>query len=102
MSFPHKRNRNNFNAWGMKVSSYRGVTMSSQARHEHDRNYFKNLMSETCACSKGKAKRKSFCFHCYRQLPRKMQRALYKRIGLGYEQAYEAALEYLNEAKTSN
>jgi len=38
---------------------------------------------------------KSFCYGCFKQLPPEMQHALYRRIGSGYEAAYDAANTYL-------
>ena len=55
------------------------------------------LMSNECHCGRPKKPRMSFCFSCYRSLPRDMQRALYQRFGEGYEEAYEAAVEWLDE-----
>jgi len=57
--------------------------------------YLTQLMSDECACGSPKRPRHSFCYRCYRSLPRHMQHDLYQYIGDGYEEAYEAAVEWL-------
>lgn len=57
--------------------------------------YLDELKSEECICGMPKPSGRSFCYHCYKSLPRHMQRALYQRIGDGYEEAYEEAVEWL-------
>ena len=59
--------------------------------------YIKELRSEECFCGKAKKRGWSFCYLCYRSLPRDMQRDLWRRIGFGYEEAYEAAVKWLDE-----
>ena len=50
-----------------------------------------------CRCKKPKRAHDSFCRWCYGKLPPTMQRALYQRVGDGYEQAYGAAVDFLDE-----
>jgi len=70
--------------------------MASHARKIRERRfYFDELMSEGCQCGKSKRSGYSFWFSCYWKLPMHMQRDLYKLIGEGYEEAYEAAVEFL-------
>jgi len=57
--------------------------------------YHKMLMSDECYCGRSKKRSYSFCFNCYQSLPNNMQKDLYQRMGDGYEEAYEAAVEYL-------
>ncbi|GAH74320.1 unnamed protein product, partial [marine sediment metagenome] len=57
--------------------------------------YYDELMSDECACGMQKEPRKSFCYGCYMALPRDMRRDLWKPIGEGYEEAYEAAVKWL-------
>lgn len=57
--------------------------------------YFNELMGNECACGDRKKEGRSFCYNCYSSLPRDMQKALYKHIGFGYEEAYEEAFKYL-------
>lgn len=59
--------------------------------------YFEELRSNECQCGEPKRPYHSFCFGCYRSLPQDFQRDLYRRIGHGYEEAYEAAIKHLNE-----
>jgi hypothetical protein len=57
--------------------------------------YVDGLDSDECACGRPKKRGHSFCFKCYRQLPRYMQRDLYNPMGYGYERAYGAAFKWL-------
>lgn len=62
---------------------------------KYGNSYIDALMSNECACGKTKQPKKSFCYRCYKALPRDMQRDLYRRIGNGYEEAFEEAVKYL-------
>jgi hypothetical protein len=53
------------------------------------------LLSETCMCRKRKKARNAFCLDCYLRLPLAMQKALWRRVGHGFEEAYATAKEYL-------
>lgn len=55
----------------------------------------KELQSETCYCGAKKESGQTFCKREYFALPQKKRRALYNRIGEGYEEAYRDAREYL-------
>ena len=56
------------------------------------------LMGTTCfGCGGSKAAERSFCGGCYFKLPEFLRRALYRRIGHGYEQAYTDSLAYLGD-----
>lgn len=55
----------------------------------------RELHSERCLCERHKPAGKSFCGKCYFRLPKHLQRALYKRIRMGYEQAFERAINEL-------
>jgi len=57
--------------------------------------YIKELMSEECACGNPKKPRFSFCYRCYKKLPKHLQRELYQHVLEGYEQAYDEAIKYL-------
>ncbi|MDY7035541.1 MAG: hypothetical protein SV375_05180 [Thermodesulfobacteriota bacterium] len=59
--------------------------------------YVDELMSEQCLCERPKKRHHSFCYRCYRSLPGDLQRALYNRIGDGYEEAFEEAVKWLEE-----
>jgi len=59
--------------------------------------YLEMLKSEQCLCERGKKPGKAFCYGCYKRLPYRMQEDLYKRVGQGFEEAYEAATKYLQE-----
>lgn len=51
----------------------------------------RELRSDTCRCLRPKGAGKTFCYTCYKLLPPEQQKALYKRIGQGYEEAYTDA-----------
>ena len=53
------------------------------------------LLGFACRYGRVKVPRQTFCAECYRALPVAMQRALYRRFGQGYEEAYAAAVAYL-------
>jgi hypothetical protein len=53
------------------------------------------LMSKQCVCKGTKKVRNAFCLDCYLKLTPDMQKALYQRVGHGFEQAYSAAKEWL-------
>ncbi|HEY7184331.1 MAG TPA: hypothetical protein VIC84_23045 [Blastocatellia bacterium] len=55
------------------------------------------LMIIRCECGNAKGRKMSSYRSCYYKLPRQMQRNLYKRAGEGYEEAYDAAMKYLEE-----
>jgi len=57
--------------------------------------YLGELNSDGCMCGRAKQPGKSFCYGCYKKLPPEKQKALYRKIGSGYEQAYDDAHTYL-------
>lgn len=60
------------------------------------------LNGRTCRCGKPKGKEKTFCPSCYSTLPREMQLTLYKRVGKGYEEAYQACVKHLTSRKSQS
>ena len=59
--------------------------------------YHNELHGEECVCGAWKKSMFSLCFACYHTLPPDMQKELWKRIGDGYEEAYDAAITWLKE-----
>jgi ribosomal protein L40E len=56
-----------------------------------------DLLGTTCkGCGGTKPSRMSHCRKCYFSLPKAMRRALYRRIGEGYEAAYTESLQHLS------
>jgi hypothetical protein len=53
------------------------------------------LRGNRCSCHKIKVVKQAFCGDCFHALPPAMQKALYKRLGKGFEQAYQAAKDWL-------
>jgi len=58
----------------------------------------RELRGVWCRCGTKKITRNTFCNKCYWSLPEPMRRALYRHIGEGYEEAYAAAAELLDQA----
>ena len=54
-----------------------------------------------CRCGAVKIPRQTFCRRCYRLLPMDLGKALYRRMGLGYEEAYAAACAWLEDKGVS-
>ena len=50
---------------------------------------------ECPVCNGEKSKGMAFCVSCYRELPIPMQRALWKRFGMGFEEAFQKAFWFL-------
>ena len=55
----------------------------------------KMLVSTTCRCGISKKKMQVFCNTCYFKLPEKMRRNLYKKVGDGFKEAVNDAVEYM-------
>jgi hypothetical protein len=55
----------------------------------------RELRGTECRCGRPKGANKTFCQACYYALPEYMRRALYRRVGSGYEEAYSAAVAFL-------
>lgn len=53
------------------------------------------LSSEQCQCERCKQRGRSFCYMCFKSLPKELIKPLYQPIGDGYEDAYEEAVRYL-------
>lgn len=53
------------------------------------------LKSVICECGRTKREMQSFCGKCYYALPQRVRRALYSRIGGGYEEAHAEARKIL-------
>ena len=58
--------------------------------------YLEELRSDECQCGSKKLRDNTFCRKCYYELPKNMREDLYLFIGMGYEQARDAAVHYLN------
>lgn len=55
----------------------------------------RELSGISCRCGKKKIAKQTFCYACYTKLPAHMRLALYRRIGEGYEDAYQSAVGML-------
>jgi len=54
-----------------------------------------------CRCGRPKEPNNTFCGKCYWALGHNQRRALYKRFGEGYEEAYAAAAAFLDQLKAT-
>lgn len=61
------------------------------------RFYIDRLRSEECDCGRDKKRGQAFCPGCYFKLPHDMRSALYLPLCGGFEEAFERAVEYLND-----
>lgn len=57
------------------------------------------LARPACRCGRVKRPRQTFCSRCFQRLPPALKRALYRRIGEGYEEAYAAAVAALEGSR---
>ncbi len=56
-----------------------------------------DLRAVACKCGAQKKPMESFCYTCYKALPRDTQKDLYKRFEQGYVTVYEQAVDTLTE-----
>jgi hypothetical protein len=70
--------------------------LTLETGEQFNRLAVKELVSETCHCGARKQSRNTFCRREYFALPPAMRQALYNRIGEGYEEAYQAARQFLH------
>jgi hypothetical protein len=61
---------------------------------------FDALRSERCYCGGHKKVGMSHCAKCYYSLPGDIRRSLWKRMGAGYEEAYQKSVEILHAKAT--
>lgn len=55
----------------------------------------RELRGNKCLCGRDKPSGKTFCYLCYHELPDTLKRAIYKRVGQGYEEAYVSCVAVL-------
>jgi hypothetical protein len=59
--------------------------------------FIDTLASDECQCGRHKQPGRAVCFKCYARLPDDKRRALFRRVGAGFEAAYEDAYRFLND-----
>lgn len=59
------------------------------------RYYARILIDPSCQCGRKKNDNMGLCFICFDSLSPEVKRGLYKKVGHGFEQAYESALKEL-------
>ncbi len=101
MTIAYPKGRGFVIAWGFYTLVLKDTEISEQedaadGLTEDEKFYLEELMSNECQCGNGKKPRFSFCYRCYLQLPQTMKNSLYDHVGEGYEESYDAAVEYLN------
>lgn len=61
-----------------------------------------SLASTTCpACNRTKRTMNTFCYEDYNSLPYGLKQSLYRRVGHGYAEAFENAMECLDQKKVA-
>ncbi len=53
------------------------------------------LKSGQCRCGGSKQTGMAFCYRCWLKLPQNVRHALYRKIGNGFEAAYDVACQFL-------
>ena len=72
--------------------------MPTAARRPEDiRFYLDVLKSDECQCGREKSPRHALCGRCYFRLPKDMQRALWRPVRGGFEEAYDEAVGWLED-----
>jgi hypothetical protein len=59
--------------------------------------YIREFRSNECTCGNTKRPGSAFCSTCFMKLPCTYRMATYQRMGEGYEEAYENAVQWLRE-----
>jgi hypothetical protein len=59
--------------------------------------YILELRSEECTCGRPKRPGFAFCYECFQSLSPTTRRSLYQKIGAGYEDAFDAAVQELEQ-----
>jgi hypothetical protein len=72
--------------------------MNSEPAQIERAELLQELISRRCRCGSDKAPRHTFCGRCYYALTVPARRALYLKMGAGYEAAVAVALEILTRA----
>lgn len=58
--------------------------------------YIKALTATACRCGRKKQRGMALCSKDWRQLPTVLRHDLYKKMKAGFEEAYEAACDFLD------
>lgn len=85
---------------GAESSMLKAQSKDKRAMTQEQRDriwYIKEFKGNECTCGQTKRSRSSFCYACFKSLPRTYQMALYQKMGDGYEEAYEDAVEWLKK-----
>jgi hypothetical protein len=59
--------------------------------------YIAEFRSEECLCGRSKQPTRPFCYRCYSELPAHMKKAVWQRFRNGYEEAFEDAVQWLQQ-----
>jgi hypothetical protein len=60
-----------------------------------DESLIKELKGKTCRCGASKRGGETLCSRCFYSLNKGMRASLYTRVGFGYKEAYQAAVDVL-------
>jgi len=81
----------------MQIRACKDAIVENNEIKKYQNSYLAALYSDECVCGENKKPKKTFCYSCYKKLPHDLQIDLYNRMGDGYEQAYDAAVKWLEE-----
>jgi hypothetical protein len=92
-SEPHKDQR--VSELPLPLNAMRRAVLGKLGIAEHDMadaaHALDELDSDQCVCGNRKRQKQSFCAHCFKSLPQRVQHGLYRHISAGY-------LSYVREA----
>jgi len=72
------------------------MALSESPRQQALREFADSICT---VCRSPKKPKQSFCLKCYYALPEEMRKALYRRFGSGYEEAYDDAKDWLKQER---
>lgn len=85
---------------GAESSRLKAESVDRKALSQEKRDklwYIREFRSNECTCGNTKRPGSAFCYGCFMKLPYTYRMATYQRMGEGYEDAYENAVQWLRE-----
>jgi hypothetical protein len=83
---------------GTNGQTHRSAPTEKAAMSQEKRDklwYIREFKSNECTCGNTKRPGSAFCSTCFMKLPYTYRMATYQRMGEGYEEAYEDAVQWL-------
>lgn len=79
----------------LRISDCPDAVVERVAASNYKNPYLEALFSTECVCGGAKKSGRSVCYQCWSRLSENMQNRLYLPMGDGYEEAYEEAVDFL-------